>query len=133
MAATLLFAEYEVFSKENSNSGDGLVNRMQEWVRINSEKSIGVAEVAEEFGYNVDYAARIFKKRTGISLKEFINDMRMNFLRNQLHSTDLPLKRIASDSGFEDYKSFLKFFTYHEGVTPTEFRKSCYMTHKNKH
>ena len=108
------------------------MNKIREWVRINSEKPLRVSDIAGEFGYNVDYLARIFKKITGISIKTFINDMRMNLLRNQLLSTDLPLKRIASDFGFDDYKSFLKFFTYHEGVTPTEFRESCYMTHKNK-
>lgn len=133
MAATLLFSEYEVFASKNADNGDGLVNKIREWVRINSEKPIRVCDVAHEFGYNVDYVARVFKKRTGVSIKLFINDMRMNFLRNQLLSTDMPLKRIASDFGFEDYKSFLKFFTYHEGVTPTEFRESCYMTHKNNH
>ena len=131
LAATLLFSEYEVFAVENADGGDNLVNGIREWVRINSEKPLRVADIADELGYNVDYLSRVFKARTGISIKLFINNMRMNFLRNQLLSTDLPLKRIASDFGFEDYKSFLKFFTYHEGMTPTEFRESCYMTYKN--
>ena len=131
LAATLLFAEYETFAKESADCGDGLVNKIKEWVRINSERPICISEVAAEFGYNEDYIARAFKKRTGMPIKLFINGMRMNLLRNRLLSTDLPLKRIASDFGFEDYKSFLKFFTYHEGVTPTEFRKSCYMTYTN--
>ena len=131
LAATLLFSEYEVFARKNAGSGDSLVNRISEWVRINSEKPLRVSDLALEFGYNEDYLSRIFKKRTGISIKLFINDMRMNLLRNQLLSTDLPLKRIAADFGFEDCKSFLKFFTYHEGITPTEFRESCYMTYRN--
>ena len=129
--ATMLFAEYEVLAKETVTVGDALINKIREWVRINVEKPLLVCDIAREFGYNEDYIARIFKERVGMPLKAFINDMRMNALRNQLLSTDLPLKRIASDFGFADYKTFLKFFTYHEGITPTEFRESCYMTRKN--
>ena len=95
------------------------------------ERAIRVGEIAYALGYNPDYLARVFKKRTGDSIKAYIDDIKMNFIRNQLLSTDLPLERIALDFGFEDYKAFLKFLTYHEGITPTEFRESCYMTHKN--
>ena len=35
-------------------------------------------------------------------------------------------------SGFDDYKEFLKFFRYHEGLSPSSFRKLYFNTHLNK-
>ena len=39
--------------------------------------------------------------------------------------------RMAKAAGFDDYRAFLKFFRYHEGLTPTEFRNLYYNTHTN--
>jgi len=133
MTAQQIAMEYYLWSGEGREFGErtGLINKIREWIRINSDIKITVSSLAEEFSYNEDYITRYFSKKTGISLKSYIDGARMNLLRTKLLTTDLPLKKIASESGFEDYKAFLKFFTYHEGITPTEFRESCYMTRRN--
>ena len=132
VTTALLILEYQAWAGERlREDGRELIQRVREWVRINSDKLLTVNGVAEEFGYNPDYLSTLFRRKTGGALKSLIVDMRMNALRTQLSTTDLPLKRIAMDFEFQDYKAFLKFFTYHEGITPTEYRESCYMTYKN--
>ena len=131
-AAALFVLEYEAWSISAIKAeGRELIHRAREWVRINSDKPLSVSDVAAELGYNADYLSALFKRKSGESLKSYIDSMRMNALRTQLLTTDSPLKNIAADFGFQDYKAFLKFFTYHEGMTPTEYREACYMTHKN--
>ncbi len=131
-SAALFVLEYETWARVSSLDGGGeLVQRVSEWVRINSDKPLTVKDVACEFGYNPDYLSSLFRRKTGGSLKAIIDEGRMNALRTELLTTDTPLKQIAMDHAFADYKSFLKFFTYHEGMTPTEYREACYMTHKN--
>lgn len=134
LSAAALVMEYFALAKERALYGKdtGLINRMREWIRINSDVKLTVSDVAREFGYNEDYVTRVFKKKTGESLKVFIDRLRMNLLRTRLTTGDTPLKEIAREAGFEDYKAFLKFFAYHEGTTPTQFRESCRKTHKNK-
>lgn len=133
MTSRQIAMEYSIWSKEQWGFGSemGLVNKIKEWIRINSDSRITVSDIAREFSYNEDYITRYFSKKTGLSLKSYIDGARMNVLRSKLMTTDQPLKIIASESGFDDYKAFLKFFTYHEGATPTEFRESCYMTRRN--
>ena len=48
-----------------------------------------------------------------------------------LLETEHTLAEVADLSGFTDYKLFLKFFKYHEGMTPTEFREVYYSQHTN--
>jgi len=91
------------------------------------------AEVAGQFGYNEDYLTRIFRKKTGVGLKNWINKTRMDHLRTELLTTDAPLKTIAYNAGFSDYKAFLKYFTYHESITPTALREHFYHMHTNNH
>ena len=55
----------------------------------------------------------------------------MQTIKQLLLSTDLPLKEIARRCGFEDYACFLKFFSYHESLTPTQFRTAFYRQHTN--
>ena len=103
-----------------------------EWIRMNAEKPLTSICVAEQFGYHEDYLARLFRKNLHCSMKQYIIKNRLAYLKSQLLSTDLSLKEIASQAGFTEYKYFLKFFTIHEGITPTAFRNMYFNTHENK-
>ncbi len=128
---SVLLAELEAQSAADDNTEGALVSRIREWIRINSDRSLTAPEVAEHFGYNEDYVTRLFKASGGEGLKAVISEQRMNHIKRLLLETDLTLTELAEASGFTDYKLFLKFFKYHEGMTPTEFRQVYYSTHTN--
>lgn len=133
LSTELLLMEYGVIAalSEAHGKGIGTVHKIREWVRINSDRPLSVRTVAEKFGYNEDYISKLFRRESGATLKSYIDNMRQIRIKSLLSTTDLSLQRISDECGFEDYKAFLKFFTYHEGVTPTKFRTQCYMTHDN--
>ena len=58
-----------------------------------------------------------------------IVDRRMDYLKFLLTEREFTLTEIADRGGFADVKLFLKFFAYHEGITPTRFRE----VYKNGH
>ncbi|MCI8388441.1 MAG: AraC family transcriptional regulator [Clostridiales bacterium] len=113
------------------DSDDILVNQIREWIRINSDRNMNAADLAERFGYSEDYISRLFKSKTGKSLKMIIDEYKMNHLKWLLLESELSLSEVADSAGFSDYKLFLKYFKYHEGMTPTEFRKVYYSKHTN--
>ena len=41
------------------------------------------------------------------------------------------VQEIAEQCGFKDYKYFLKFFKYHQNMSPTEFRNTYYYININ--
>ena len=131
----LLMTEYAVNAqKEDLSPEHRFLNEVREWIRINTKtRALSAAEVAAQFGYNEDYLTRLFRSKTGYGLKYWINRTRIDHIRTALLTTDTPLKTIAYDAGFTDYKSFLKYFTYHESVTPTELREHFYRIHTNNH
>ena len=101
------------------------------WITANRDIILKVEEVSEHLGYNADYISRLFKANYGKSLKEYINDVKISHIKQLLLTSNLSLTDIACSTGFDDYKYFLKFFKYHEGVTPTQFLKSYTKTHIN--
>jgi AraC-like DNA-binding protein len=128
----LIFTEILVRQKSQIKNYSPLLSDICEWIRINSEKSIRVKDVAFKFGYNEDYITRIFKKNFSVGIKEYINESKLKLIKNCLISTEYPIKEIAAKNGFEDYKNFLKYFKYHEGISPEKFRKMYFNTHLNK-
>ena len=80
-------------------------------------------ELAKLTGYCDDYFRIVFKKKTGMSPKEFILETRLEAAKKMLADKSISLSDIASKCGFEYYSRFSLFFKSKTGATPTEYRK----------
>ena len=108
-----------------------LVASVKEWIRRRSDRQLRVGEIAESFGYNKDYLNRIFRKATGVGIKQYIDVTRLEAIKRQLLVSGERAEQIGTRCGFEDYKAFLKFFKYHSGMTPGEYREAYYRMYTN--
>jgi len=122
----LLLNELDMASGRGKNTAYPVCGIIAEWIRKNSNRRIEADEISKIFGYNKDYISRAFKRNFGVSLKEYIDRERMKFIKGLLIATSYPLKQVAQMTGFSNYKSFLKFFSYHNDTTPYEYRKASY-------
>lgn len=127
----VFLAELNFLSVEKCNKNDKLYSEVREWVRINSDEALKVSDIAKRFGYNVDYLNRVFKTHYPQGLKAYIDSMRMQRIKQDLLGEQLSLKEISSKYKFDDYKYFLKYFKYHEGISPKDYRKLYYNIHTN--
>jgi len=103
-----------------------LIASIKEWIRRERTKQITVAELSEVFGYNGDYLNRLFRAKLGVGLKQYIDSVRLDTIKQELLSSGAPLSEIATRCGFYDYKYFLKYFKYHAGMTPSEYKETYY-------
>jgi len=121
----------ELCRMDEKTEGNKLVNRVAEWIRVNIDLPIKVSDVSAQFGYHVDYLSRLFKHRYGQGLKEYIDNTKLQQIKGYLLNSNATLQEVAALCGFSEYKYFLKFFKYHEGMTPTEFCNVYSKTHIN--
>lgn len=129
---SMILTEYAVrLKKPEIQKESRLVSDVADWIRENCDRPLTARMVAEHFLYHEDYLSRLFRQKLGKTLKQYIDEIRMGRLRQLLLTTDEPLKSIALRTGFDDYKAFLKYFTYHESVTPTKLREQYYRMHQN--
>ena len=122
----------ECFSSNEAENKNRIVSEIAAWIVANRDVIIKVEQVSEYVGYNVDYISRIFKENYGKTLKEYIDDTKISYIKQLLLTSNKTLTAISHETGFSDYKYFLKYFKYHEGVTPTQFLKMYPQTHINK-
>ncbi len=132
MFCALISEEIAFRLKNSSEQGSALAVNIKEWIRININKNLTVKSVSEEFGYHENYISRVFKASFGIGIKEYIIDIKLKNAKNLLNTTLYSVKQIAGITGYQDENLFIKFFIYHTGMTPTEYRNMCSNTHINK-
>ena len=88
-------------------------------------------EIAQNFGYNTDYIGKYFKKARGIGLKEYLTAQRIKLAKDLLLTTDMSVKQISRELGYGEENLFIKFFTYHEKISPAAFKAKYCNTHIN--
>jgi AraC-like DNA-binding protein len=112
-----------IYDANTQSTNNALINRVTTWIQANDDRQLQANEVAEYFGYNVDHLSRLFRANLGKSLKQYLIDVKLDQIKNHLLNPRFTLTQIAMNTGFDDYKIFLKFFKYHEKMTPTKFRQ----------
>ena len=87
-------------------------------------EQLKVAQVAAYFGYNEKYLTTFFKQRSGISLKQYILQIKMERAKADLSETTEPISQIAYRLGFSDAHNFSNAFRKLTGLSPSEFRNT---------
>lgn len=92
------------------------------YIQENYASPIKNTDIAAAMHFNPSYMNRLFKSYTGISLRAFLIDYRINAAAELLLSGELAVADVAAAVGFSDVPHFTKTFKAHTGRTPTEYR-----------
>lgn len=130
-AGYLIFEELNRLSAEKNSADTALGIKITEYIRNHISNGITVSEIARNLGYNADYLGKYFKKIHGVGLKEYIAVRRIKLAEDLLLTTDMSIKQIAAELGYGEENLFVKFFTYHEKISPSAFKNKYCRTHIN--
>lgn len=108
-----------------------LIYQVQKWIKMNLRKKIDFNFLAQSLGYNREYVSRIFKKATGKTLVQCMNEYKILDAKYQLLNTNKNIKEIAYALSFRDEHYFMKLFKASEGMSPTAFRNTFKNTNYN--
>lgn len=92
-------------------------------IRERFREDPGQATIARAVGMSVSHFSRVFHARTGLRYKEYLNEVRLKHVRQQLREHDTPVTEIAFDAGYHTLSQFNRQFKAHYGTTPREYRK----------
>ena len=130
-AGLLIYHELKRLSLKESLPNQALAVQIGEYIRNNIKNGITVRDIARSLGYNPDYLGKYFKKYSGTGLKEYLSAQRLKLAKDLLLTTDMSVKQIARELGYTEENVFIKFFTYHEAITPAVFRSKSSKIHIN--
>ena len=88
-----------------------------------TDKDISVADLAELCGISESYFRRIFTEKIGMTPKEYIINMRMNYAKQLLESKQFSVLDVALASGYTEECHFSREFTRRVGISPGQYKK----------
>lgn len=100
-----------------------------EYIQNNYCHSISLDEMASLCNISSSYFSKLFKKMTGENFSNYISKLRMKKAKELLETSDISIKNLSIDLGFEDCGYFVKVFKKIVGVTPSSYG----LQHKFKH
>jgi len=101
-----------------------LTTRVVRFINANLDKKLTTADIAQELQMNRSHLCDRFKLETGVTLNDFITEIKIEEARRLLISTDKPVAQISDYLGFSSQSYFQNVFKKQTGKTPKEFRGS---------
>ncbi len=99
-----------------------IVYKITEYINANYSKRITLDDIAKEVYLSRSYISTVFKEEMGISLTEYIRDVRIEKSKLLLLDNKVRIIDISGLCGFDDQSYFTKVFHKSVGVTPKKFR-----------
>ena len=111
--------EYKLVHKKHQEER---ILKVCNYIHERYKDDLSVSELANLVAMNDASFCRFFKRILGKTVVEYINELRISNVCNQIQNTKKPIYKIAYDSGFSSIAHFNKQFKRSTGRTPTEYR-----------
>ena len=112
---------YHLFAK-SASKGD-VVDKLLHYININFMNELTIENISEKFHFEKSYLYRIFKKKVGLSIKEYITKTRMEqaqILLQNGHSVSSTAFAVGYKDSFNFSKAFKKYF----GSSPKKLKNN---------
>ena len=109
-------------SENQMSQKDKLLYDVKNHLKENYAHTIGLEEIAEKFHISPAYLSSLFSKNMGVTLFEYIINMRMEKAKELLRSTNNKISDICQQVGYENQRYFNQVFKKNIGTTPGNYR-----------
>lgn len=110
------------FILETELQDNNRVNVIFNFVKEEFKRPISLEEVADLVSMTVPAFCRYFKKITGKTFTEFVNEYRLTHAAKLLHEKQISITEVCFDSGFNNFSHFNKRFKKFTGKAPSVYR-----------
>ncbi|WP_158301823.1 AraC family transcriptional regulator [Paenibacillus mesophilus] len=100
------------------------VKRAVLFIRNNLSAPLHLRDMAAYMNMSGRHLSRLFTDTLGMSFSEYVRTERMRQAEELLASTDMPLKEIAQECGFQSIHYFTRAFCESKGIPPGKYREA---------
>ncbi len=104
-------------------SSIGIFDDVVDFIHYNIGENIRVSDMAAHFGYNSKYLTAMFKKHSGVTIKKYILQAKMESAMAELADTSHSVSQIAYGLGFQDVHNFTNAFKKVVRLSPSQYRE----------
>jgi two-component system, response regulator YesN len=106
----------------HSYTADELPEAMKEYLDQKYAEEVSLDSLSEQFYFTKEYLSRLFKKKFGCGIYEYVLQVRMNRAEQLLENPAVQIQQIAEQLGYNDSNYFSKAFRTYTGISPTDYR-----------
>lgn len=118
--------------KEPSTSPVHYVDQILVLIDQNYDRKITVHEIASALALDRSYLHRIFKDKMGVSIKDYLLQVRMNSACKMLLNSDLSVGDVGRSVGYDDELYFSRLFRKKMNMSPTAYRQTYRTTESHQ-
>jgi AraC-like DNA-binding protein len=107
-----------------SKKSEVRINKVCLFIQNNFQNKIYLKEVADLIYLTESNFCKFFKKATGKTYSDYVNEIRINEASRLLIQSDKTINQISFECGFETLSYFNRVFLNKKGITPSVYRKS---------
>ena len=113
---------YRNFTERNMNEND-IISQVRAYIEEHLSEDMDRDSLAALVHVHPDHLSHLFKKQTGTSIINYINDERIEEAKRLLYNGELSISEIADRCGFQTISYFSRQFKRSTGLSPKQFRK----------
>lgn len=100
-----------------------IANRIADYIAQHYTETITAEMIEQQFYISFDHANRVFRKVMDTTIIKYRNIVRLQNAKAKMRTTNMPIKEIALEVGFDNAHYFSRVFRQHEGISPSDYKR----------
>ena len=115
-----------IFDRAITIESDNDFERILEFIKDTLSQKLTVEEICREFHISKTTLYNMFQKKFGVSVNDYVVDLKMKKAQYLLQNTNKTIGKIAEEVGFSNQTYFCKLFkNFTNGKTPKQVRQNA--------
>jgi len=103
--------------------GDAVVRKTEEWLKEHFRRIDAIGRAVAHAGIPERTLKRRFKAATGVTLIDYLQNLRIEQSKQLLETGAMPVEEISEQAGYSDTSFFRRLFKRRVGLTPVAYRR----------
>ena len=113
------------YGETTRESFDVLIENIKSYIDENLLHDFSMSDLSTVFNYNEKYLGRLFRQKTGTTIKEYCNIAKIKKAKRLLQDSQSTIAAIAGQVGYNNVTYFNRIFKRITGVSPQAYRNEA--------
>lgn len=113
----------DVYDKNQDDKNQEIIDKVKDYIKMNlTNNCISLECAADLLNISSAHLSRLFKKVTNENFVDYVMNEKLEYAKEQLISTALPVNSISKMIGYSNTQYFISKFKTKYGTTPNKYR-----------
>ena len=118
------FDKGRTYTEQYEKNENQILTKLLFFADENHRTKCLLRDAAAAIGYDYAYISKLFKRKVGISFRQYVNSLRIMESKHLLKEGAKSIEEIAEHCGFSSLRTFDREFLKQVGVTPSGYQKN---------